>query len=176
MPARSHIDAAERPETSGTRPAPKRSICCVDFNTLFIAYRLKEITATPERWSRDSNCQRRPRPSCRGSGAVMAQNAQNPAGSSAHMSAKVETRLPPRACRCARLPAAAECHSRREWAGGSHGRCECRCGSAPRRECTTARRMRPAEIRKIAEAEAERIGLAQDRRSRRNPGGRPVGS
>lgn len=34
-----------------TRPAPKRSICCVDFNTLFIAYRLKEITATPERWS-----------------------------------------------------------------------------------------------------------------------------
>ncbi len=92
----------------------------------------------------------------------MAQNAQNPAGSSAHMPAKVETRLPPTrvSLREAPLPqpnAILDANGRVvPMAAVSVD------ATQPRRECTTARRMRPAEIRKIAEAEAERIGLLQD--------------
>ena len=92
----------------------------------------------------------------------MAQNAQNPAGSSAHMSTKVETRLPPTrvSLREAPLPqpnAILEANGRVVPMAAVNVD-----AVQPRRECTTARRMRPAEIRKIAEAEAERIGLPQD--------------
>jgi hypothetical protein len=97
-----------------------------------------------------------------GSGAVMAQNAQNPAGSSAHMSAKVETRLPPTRVSLREAPA-----PQPNAILDAHGRvvplAAVNVDAVHRgRECTTARRMRPAEIRKIAEAEAERIGLSQD--------------
>ena len=92
----------------------------------------------------------------------MAQNAQNPAGSSAHMSAKVETRLPPTrvSLREAPLPqpnAILDAHGRVVPLAAVNVD-----AVHPGRECTTARRMRPAEIRKIAEAEAQRIGLPQD--------------
>lgn len=92
----------------------------------------------------------------------MAQNAQNPAGSSAHMSAKVETRLPPTrvSLREAPLP---QPNAMLDANGRVVPMAAVNVDAAqPRRECTTARRMRPAEIRKIAEAEAERIGLPQD--------------
>lgn len=92
----------------------------------------------------------------------MAQNAQNPAGSSAHMSAKVETRLPPTrvSLREASVPqpnAILDAHGRVVPLAAVN------VDAVQRgRECNTASRMRPAEIRKIAEAEAERIGLSQD--------------
>lgn len=92
----------------------------------------------------------------------MAQNAQNPAGSSAHMSAKVETRLPPTRVSLREAPA-----PQPNAILDAHGRVVPLAAVNvdavhPGRECTTARRMRPAEIRKIAEAEAQRIGLPQD--------------
>jgi len=97
-----------------------------------------------------------------GSGAVMAQNAQNPAGSPAHMSAKVEARLPPTRVSLREAPA-----PQPNAILDAHGRVVPLAAVNvdavhPGRECTTARRMRPAEIRKIAEAEAQRIGLSQD--------------
>ncbi|MFN7321218.1 MAG: hypothetical protein ACK5TM_09360 [Methylobacterium sp.] len=97
-----------------------------------------------------------------GSGAVMAQNAQNPAGSPAYMSAKVEARLPPTRVSLREAPA-----PQPNAILDAHGRVVPLAAVNvdavhPGRECTTARRMRPAEIRKIAEAEAERIGLALD--------------
>lgn len=92
----------------------------------------------------------------------MAQNAQNPAGSSAHMSAKVETRLPPTRVSLREAPtpqpnAILDAHGRVVPLAAVNVD-----AVHPGRECTTARRMRPAEIRKIAEAEAERIGIPQD--------------
>lgn len=92
----------------------------------------------------------------------MAQNAQNPAGSSAHMSAKVETRLPP-----TRVSLREASTPQPNAILDANGRVVPMAAVnvdavQPGRECTTARRMRPAEIRKIAEAEAEQIGLSQD--------------
>jgi len=92
----------------------------------------------------------------------MAQNAQNPAGSSAHMSAKVETRLPPTrvSLREAPLPqpnAILDAHGRVVPLAAFQVDT-----AQPAKGCAGERRMRPAEIRKIAEAEAERIGLTQD--------------
>ena len=92
----------------------------------------------------------------------MAQNAQNPAGSSAYMSAKVEARLPPTRVSLRDAPA-----PQPNTILDANGRVVPMAAVnvdafQPGRECTTARRMRPAEIRKIAEAEAERIGLSQE--------------
>lgn len=92
----------------------------------------------------------------------MAQNAQNPAGSSAHMPAKVETRLPPTrvSLREAPLP---QPNAILDTNGRVFPMAAVNVDATqPRRECTTARRIRPAEIRKIAETEAQRIGLSQD--------------
>lgn len=92
----------------------------------------------------------------------MAQNAQNPAGSSAQISAKVETRLPPTRVSLREAPA-----PQPNAILDAHGRvvplAAFQVGAAqPAKGCAGERRMRPAEIRKIAEAEAERIGLALD--------------
>lgn len=97
-----------------------------------------------------------------GSGAVMAQNAQNPAGSSAHRSAKVETRLPPTRVSLREAPtpqpnAILDANGRVVPLAAVNVD-----AVQPGRECSTVRRMRPAEIRKIAEGEAELIGLPQD--------------
>ncbi len=92
----------------------------------------------------------------------MAQNAQNPAGSSAHISAKVETRLPPTrvSLREASVP---QPNAILDANGRVVPMAAVNVDAVQRgKECSTASRMRPAEIRKIAEAEAERIGLSQD--------------
>lgn len=92
----------------------------------------------------------------------MAQNAQNPAGSSAYMSAKVETRLPPTrvSLREAPLPqpnAILEANGRVvPMAAVNVDAVQSGKG------CAAGRRIRPAEIRRSAEAEAQRIGLSQD--------------
>lgn len=92
----------------------------------------------------------------------MAQNAQNPAGSAAQVSPKVETRLPPTrvSLREAPLPQANAMLD-------ANGRVVPLAAVnidpvQSGRECAAGRRMRPAEIRKVAEAEAQRIGLPQD--------------
>ena len=92
----------------------------------------------------------------------MAQNAQNPAGSPAHMSAKVEARLPPTRVSL-REAAAPQPNAILD----AHGRVVPLAAfqvdaAQPAKGCAGERRMRPAEIRKIAEAEAGRIGLALD--------------
>lgn len=92
----------------------------------------------------------------------MAQNAQNPAESSAHMSAKVETRLPPTrvSLREAPLPqpnAILDANGRVVPMAAVNAD-----AVQSGRGCVARHRMRPAEIRKIAEAEAQRIGLPYD--------------
>lgn len=92
----------------------------------------------------------------------MAQNAQNPAGSPAHMPAKVEARLPLTRVSLREAPV-----PQPNAILDAHGRVVPMAAvnvdaAQPRRECTTVRRMRPAEIRKIAEGAAELIGLPQD--------------
>jgi hypothetical protein len=97
-----------------------------------------------------------------GSGAVMAQNAQNPAGTAVHMQGKVETRLPPTRVSLREAPA-----PQPNAILDAHGRVVPLTAfqvdaAQPAKGCAGERGMRPAEIRKIAEAEAERIGLSQD--------------
>lgn len=92
----------------------------------------------------------------------MAQNAQNPAGSSAHMSAKVEARLPPTRVSLRESPA-----PQPNAILDANGRVVPMAAVnvdavQPGRGCVARHRMRPAEIRRTAEAEAERIGLSQD--------------
>ena len=92
----------------------------------------------------------------------MAQNAQNPAGSPAHMSAKVEARLPPTRVSLRDAPA-----PQPNAILDAHGRvvplAAFQVDAAQlAKGCAGERRMRPAEVRNIAEAEAERIGLALD--------------
>ncbi len=92
----------------------------------------------------------------------MAQNAQNPAGSSAQISAKVETRLPPTRVSLREAPVP-QPNAILDANGRVVPMAAVNVDAAqPSRECASRRRMRPAEVRKIAEAEAERIGLALD--------------
>lgn len=92
----------------------------------------------------------------------MAQNAQNPAGSSAHMSAKVETRLPPTRVSLREAPTP-QPNAMLDANGRIVPMAAVNVDAVqPGKGCTTARRIRPAEIRKIAETEAQRIGLSQD--------------
>lgn len=92
----------------------------------------------------------------------MAQNAQNPAGSPAQMPTKVEARLPSTrvSLREAPVPQANAILD-------ANGRVVPMAAVnvdaiTPGRGCASGRRTRPAEIRKVAEAEAQRIGLPQD--------------
>lgn len=92
----------------------------------------------------------------------MAQNAQNPAGSSAHMSAKVETRLPPTRVSLREAPTP-QPNAMLDANGRIVPMAAVNVDAVqPGKGCTTARRIRPAEIRKIADTEAQRIGLSQD--------------
>jgi hypothetical protein len=97
-----------------------------------------------------------------GSGAVMAQNAQNPAGTAVHMQGKVETRLRPTRVSLREAPVP-QPNAILDANGRVVPMADLNIDAVqPIRECTSGRRMRPVEIRKIAEAEAERIGLALD--------------
>lgn len=92
----------------------------------------------------------------------MAQNAQIPAGSAAQVSAKVETRLPPTRVSLREAPVP-QVNAILDATGRVVPLASLHVDAAqPSRGCASGRRMRPAEIRKIAEAEAERIGLPQD--------------
>lgn len=92
----------------------------------------------------------------------MAQNAQNPAGSSAHMSAKVETRLPPTRVSLHEAPLP-QANAILDANGRVVPMAAVNVDAVqPGRGCVARHRMRPAEIRRTAEAEARRIGLPQD--------------